>query len=166
VRLARISGVVVDSQGKPANAHAVLLSAGAITMARFFSAEPVAETDAAGRFTLENVAPNEYRLDVRAAAYFEAVAQGGRVGQMQRADALEFASVPLTVTGEDLAGFSVRLTAGHQMTGRVIVEGAEPDPRMLDALSVSVMAWERRVCGGCSPLTGLLPLTARSGSGA
>jgi hypothetical protein len=58
---------------------------------------------------------------------------------MQGSDAPEFASVPLTVTGEDLDVVSVRLTAGHQMSGRVIVEGAESDPRMLDALRVSVM---------------------------
>jgi len=140
VRLARISGVVVDSRGRPANAHAVLLQPARSDGALLLGGASVAETDAAGRFTLENVAPNDYRLEVRAAAYFEAVAQGGsRAGQMQAADAPEFASVPLTVTGEDLAGLSVRLTAGHQMSGRVIVEGAEPDPHMVDALSVSVM---------------------------
>lgn len=138
-RLARISGVVVDSRGRPATGHAVLLSPDRPDGARLLGGVPVAETDGAGRFTLENVAPNEYRLDVRAAAYFEAMAQGSRAGQTQQADAPEFASVPLTVTGEDLAGVSVRLTAGHQVTGRIVVEGAEPDPRMLDALRVSVM---------------------------
>lgn len=139
VRLARISGMVVDSRGKPANAHAVLLQPDRPDGALLLGEVPIAETDANGRFTLENVAPNDYRLDVRAKAYFEALAQGGRIAQMQRADASEFASVPLRVTGEDLVGISVRLTDGHQMTGRVIVEGAQPDPRVLDALSVSVM---------------------------
>lgn len=139
VRLARISGVVVDSRGKPATAHAVLLQPARPDGALLLGTASIAETDGAGRFTLEDVTPNEYRLEVRAEAYFEAVAQGGKIGQMQGPDAPEFAGVPLTVTGEDVAGISVRLTAGHQMTGRVIVEGAEPDSRMLDALSVSVM---------------------------
>jgi protocatechuate 3,4-dioxygenase beta subunit len=139
VRLARISGAIVDSRGKPATAQAVLLVPDRPDGALLLGTASVAETDGAGRFTLENVSPNEYRLEVRARAYFEALAQRGRIGQMQGADAPEFASVPLTVTGEDLAGISVRLTAGHHMTGRVILEGAESDPRMLDALRVSVM---------------------------
>lgn len=138
VRLARISGVVVDSRGRLARDYAVMLQPARPDGALLGGAS-VAETDAEGRFTIENVAPNDYRLDARAKSYFEAVARSGRVGQTQAADALEFASVPLTVTGADLASIPVRLTAGHMMTGRVMIRGAAPDPRTLNALRVSVM---------------------------
>jgi protocatechuate 3,4-dioxygenase beta subunit len=138
VRLARISGTIVDSRGRPAGAYAVMLNPARPDGALLLGGAIVAESDGSGRFTLANVPPGDYRLDVRSTAYFEAVAQSGSVGQSQRADAWEFASVPITIAGEDIAGLPVTLTSGYRMTGRVIVDGGTPDPRVLRALRISV----------------------------
>ena len=100
----------------------------------------LAEADSDGRFTLANVAPGDYRLDVRSKRAIEAIAESGSVGLSQRPDAPEFASVPITVAGEDLAAVSIKLTGGHRMAGRVIVDGAAPGPKDLDAMRVSVMS--------------------------
>jgi hypothetical protein len=139
MRLARISGSIVDSRGKPVSGYVVMLNPSRLDHA-LLGGTTLAEADANGRFTLANVAPGEYRLDVRSRRVVEAIAESGSVGQSQRADAPEFASVPITVSGEDIAAVSIRLMKGYHMTGRVLVDGAAPDPTVLSALRVSVMS--------------------------
>lgn len=139
VRLARISGTIVDSRGRPAGAYAVMLNPARSDGALLLGGAIVAEADGSGRFTLANVPPGDYRLDVRSTAHFEAIAQGARAGQPQHTDAWEFASVPITIAGEDIAGLPVTLTSGYRMTGRVVLTGADPDPRVFRALRISVM---------------------------
>jgi len=139
VRLARISGTIVDSRGRPAGAHVVTLNPARSDGALLLGGVIAAESDGSGRFTLANVPPGDYRLDVRSTRYFEAIAESGGAGQRQRQDAWEFASVPITIAGEDIAGLSVTLTSGHRMTGRVVITGADPDPRVFGALRISVL---------------------------
>jgi hypothetical protein len=76
---------------------------------------------------------------VRSTAHFEAIARSSRAGLPQGANAWEFAGVPITIAGEDIAGLSVTLTSGYRMTGRVVITGVDPDPRVLRALRISVM---------------------------
>ena len=139
VSLVRISGSIADSRGKPAGDYVVMLNPARSDHA-LLGGTTLAEVDADGRFTVANVAPGEYRLDVRSKRAIEALAESGSVGQSQRADAPEFASVPITITGEDIAGVSIKLTSGHRMTGRVLVDGAAPDSKAVNALRVSVMS--------------------------
>jgi hypothetical protein len=136
-RLARINGTIVDARGAPANDYVVMLnparSDGALLGGTTMSPE-----NPGGRFTLSNVAPGEYRLDVRARAAIEAIAQSGGVGQTQSAD-VPFASVPITVAGEDIDGVVIRLASGHRLSGRVIVEGAEAGASLPASLKVSAL---------------------------
>jgi protocatechuate 3,4-dioxygenase beta subunit len=129
VRLAQVSGTVIDSRGRPVPDSVVMLNAarpdGAVMAGLTF-----AETSADGRFTLSTVAPGDYRLDVRAKSEFEAMAQSGTVGQPQSPNAREFASAPLRVSGQDVQGLVVT-------TGRgVVFDGGPPPPGLFGKLRV------------------------------
>jgi protocatechuate 3,4-dioxygenase beta subunit len=136
VRLVRLSGRAVDSQGRPVKGAVVMLNA-----ARADGLTPggvaIGEVKPDGAFTFSSVVPGEYRIDVRAKSAFEAMAQKGGpgVGMPQAADAPEFASVPLTVLA-DVDGVVVTTSRGHTLTGRVTVDGATPDAAVLKKASV------------------------------
>ena len=138
VRLARITGTIVDSRGRPAGTHAVMLNPARADGA-LLGGTTLAETDASGRFDLAGVAPGDYRLDVYARAFFERIAQTGSTGKARAAETWEFASVPITIAGDDVSGLTIKLTPGHSMSGRVVVEGATASPEILRAMRLSVM---------------------------
>lgn len=139
VRLARITGTIVDSRSRPVSGYVVMLNQ-ARPEAWQLGQLKVAEADDSGRFTLADVPPGEYRLDVRSKASIEAIAQtGGSVGQSQADDAPEFASVPLNVSGGDMAGLTIRLTTGFEIRGRLAAGGSSLGPDELKAIRVSAL---------------------------
>jgi protocatechuate 3,4-dioxygenase beta subunit len=142
VRLARLSGTVVDSRGRPSPDVIVWLNAargdGALIPSGGGAFDAV-EVDAAGRFTLPNIAPGDYRLDVQSKAKMAAIAKSGSVGLGGAGPLDEFASVPLTVTGENIDSLMVQTTRGARMTGRLVVEGAALPPDALARTTISVM---------------------------
>jgi hypothetical protein len=109
-RLARISGIIRTSQGQPAaNVQFGVRSA--------IPGNPFGfggSTGNDGTFQLMNVPPGEYVLDVRPRMM-------GR-GSGAMADA-EFASMPVTVGGEDVTNLMVVTGRGATISGRVIFEG-------------------------------------------
>ncbi len=111
VKVARVSGLVRDSQGKPFGGASVTLR-----QSRFMGEQPsFAQTGDDGGFTVANVAPGEYVLDVR---------------QMRRgpmpANPEEFASLPISVAGDDITNLLVTTNTGGTVRGRIIFEGAKP----------------------------------------
>lgn len=135
VRLARITGTVVDSRGRAQAGYAVLLN-GARSDRALLSSTNMAEADGDGRFTLSNIAPGEYRLDVRSKDSIERIAQTGGVGQPQDAHAAEFASVPIVISGTDVEGMRIATGPGYRLKGRVTVEGVAAHPDDLARLTV------------------------------
>jgi hypothetical protein len=79
VRLARISGAIVDSRGRPAGRQVVFMNVARPDRA-LLGGTIMAEADSAGRFTLANVPPGDYRLDVRSVRDIESMAQTGTTG--------------------------------------------------------------------------------------
>jgi hypothetical protein len=142
VPLARVSGTVVDSRGRPnpnvivwlnpARADGALVPTG--------GAFDVIEVDAAGRFTLPGIPPGDYRLDVQAKSRMEAIAKSGSSGTgMSGSGAVEeFASVPVTVNGENIDSLMVQTSAGARMTGRLVVEGGAFPPAVMAKVKVVV----------------------------
>jgi Carboxypeptidase regulatory-like domain len=108
VRLSRVSGMAVNSQGaaigrgmvmvRPSRGGAVLLrgnaSGGAINN---------------GRFTIAGVPPGDYLLQIR-------------MGGPNRGEG-EFASVPISVGGSDIEGLVISTSTGSTLAGRVILTG-------------------------------------------
>ncbi len=124
VRLAKLSGVVIDSQGAPvANSSLTLMQMrqGATTTT-VVSTTGIATTGADGRFTVSNVAPGEYSL--------------ASLGTAPRFDlATERGSVTLTVTGDDVEGLVIALHKGSRVTGQIEFDG-DVHPALTPAVRV------------------------------
>jgi hypothetical protein len=123
-RLAQISGAVFDSQGRPVNGSPVVLRPATGVIGG--GANRGASTIADGTFTVTNVAPGDYYLDVRPRP------QQFNGGPNQRGNAaagpiaeMEFASVPITVDG-DISGLNIVTGKGATISGRVVFEGTPP----------------------------------------
>jgi len=121
-RYAIVAGTVLNSLNSPASASIQLVTADAV------AGETVAPARAAsnGAFTLRNVAPGEYRLnvyDVRPVP-----------------EAPEFASVPVSISGEDMTAVSIGTAPGAVATGRVVLEDGAKLSASLFVRSVTTIA--------------------------
>ena len=116
-RLFRISGLITDSQGRPVsrgNGSIVKRSIAGSSSNYGFA------IDEQGRFQMKNIAPGNYRLNVRQ--------QVQRIvnGQMQPSnDPGEFASVPITVAS-DVEGLLIVTGPGTTITGQITFEQGPP----------------------------------------
>jgi hypothetical protein len=101
-----------------------------------------------GSFTLNNVAPGDYTLDVQ---------QRPRDLQSVTGGQLEFASIPLSVSGEDIKGLTIITTPGISVAGRVTFDGQKSQsasPRGMQVMAApisgqaSIMGIAGRALGG------------------
>jgi hypothetical protein len=133
--VARISGTAITSAGQPmANGGIVLTSASNVG----FDASPLmggAKTAADGTFTIPNVAPGEYQLEIVSAATARSMVAGGGIG----ADVPEVASMPVMVAGQDITGIVLAATATATAIGRIVYEGTPPPESATAAVTVSGM---------------------------
>jgi protocatechuate 3,4-dioxygenase beta subunit len=110
-RLSRVAGTVVDSTGRPlANAMTTLQSP-----TGGFMGPSGGMTGPDGSFSLANVAPGDYVLNVQPINR-----PGGD------APIAESGSVPLTVGDADIVNLRVTTSAGATVTGRVVFDGTAP----------------------------------------
>jgi hypothetical protein len=146
-RLARISGTVLSSNGKPLTG-AVVLVRPANGGGGMFNIGGANQVGPDGGFTLNNVPPGEYTLDVQ---------QRPRDLQSVAGGQLEVASLPLSVTGEDINGVTILTTAGISVSGRVVFQGQKPQEGATRGLQVtaapvtgqqSIMGIAGRALGG------------------
>lgn len=107
-RLARISGTVRDSEGRPGAGEVILLPRQGLTATNL----SFNQLGADGSFAINGVAAGEYSLEVRQIL-------PGREGP-------EAASVPITVAGNDIAGLRITTSKGSLITGRVVWDGTAP----------------------------------------
>ena len=109
-RMLRVSGTVVDSQGKPVVGSMVMLR----TMAGMAMTGVVGgQTGPDGVFSLMNVSPGEHYVDVR----------GVPRGPDSRP---ESASVPVVVSNADITGLRIVTGRGATVSGRVMFQGTSP----------------------------------------
>jgi protocatechuate 3,4-dioxygenase beta subunit len=134
VRLARITGSVIGSDGRPL--EGVMVSATPRTDSQspmMFPSGGSGRTDKNGNFTLNSVAPGDYTLNARSMQMMTSGSgDGGRmVFTMTRTvvdgsggdGGSEFGSVPLSVGGEDVANVIIATSKGTTASGRVVYEG-------------------------------------------
>jgi carboxypeptidase family protein len=140
VRLAKITGTAVGSDGKPV-AGAMLMLLPSTRDAMMFMPGGTSRTAANGQFTLSNVAPGDYTLQVRsigalmtemaagASMMFSVNTDGpGAAPRPAAGQEAEFASVPVTVGGDDISNLVVVTMRGSKAAGRVTFEGgSKPD---------------------------------------
>jgi hypothetical protein len=110
-RFSVVSGTVLNSQNTSVKASLQLSTGDTSGLA-----VPPATSSANGTFAFRHVPPGEYRL---------------RVYGAQSAGTAEFASLPVVVGGEDVAGMVVITSPGATASGRVVFEdGEKPDARL------------------------------------
>ena len=113
-RAATVSGTALDSQGRP------LVGRSVAVMQEYrgpgfgmFMGMPGATVSGDGVFRIKDLAPGEYKLNVRSTTEI-----GG-------ASVPEAAAVPILITGVDLDDIALTTSAGWSVTGRVITETGE-----------------------------------------
>jgi len=128
VRLAKITGVVMGSDGKPVEGSMInaVPKSGEAGMMMMFGGG-AGRSDKNGSFTLSNVAPGDYILQTRAMQIMTTGAGDNmtfsmRVGGPDGGDA-EVGSLPVTVAGEDLANVVILTSKGATASGRLSFEG-------------------------------------------
>ena len=131
VRLSKVSGTVIGSEGRPL--EGVMISATPRTATAnpiVFPSGSAARTDRNGNFTMNSVAPGEYTLTARTMGIVTSGGDGDRmVFTMTRTmgpggdGQSEFGSVPLSVSGEDMNNVMIVTSKGTSASGRVVYEG-------------------------------------------
>ncbi len=125
VRLATVSGMVVDSDGLPvANSRILVIQErqGAAGSTSTMSSADAWTTGPDGRFTIPNLAPGDYSF--------------GSFGTSPLATAAaERGSAFVQVSGQDVSGVVVTLYKGSRATGQVVFEG-ESQPPLTPAIRV------------------------------
>jgi hypothetical protein len=108
-RLARVSGTVSDSTGKPVSGAMVLLRSDTMSMAMTIMS---GQTTADGSFSVAGVPPGDHRIEVR-----PTVRSGGEA---------EYGTASVTVGGADIAGVRLVTGKGTTVSGRVVFDGQSP----------------------------------------
>jgi protocatechuate 3,4-dioxygenase beta subunit len=129
VRLARISGMVISSEGKPVEGAMInAVPRGAEGAAVLMGMGMSSRTDRNGNFMLTNVAPGDYTLQARGGSITTPGDSGSIVftarvaGRPIGSDA-EAGSVPITIGAEDLSNVVIATARGGTATGEVMFEG-------------------------------------------
>ncbi|MEO5739012.1 MAG: carboxypeptidase-like regulatory domain-containing protein [Vicinamibacterales bacterium] len=116
-RMTRISGVVRNSQGRPIGGARLMIRS-RTPAGGFMRGLPPIGPD--GQFSIANVPPGEYSLEVSPMAF-----GGANAGP----ESDEVASIPVTAAGRDITDLIITTTPGATITGRVIYEGASQAER-------------------------------------
>jgi hypothetical protein len=136
VKLSKITGSAVGSDGKPM-AGAMVMLMPAMKDAMLFMPGGTSRTDANGNFTLNSVTPGEYSLQIQSMGgmiqaagvnmSFTFRTDGGGAAQ-PASNEREFAVTTVNVTGDDITGMVVVGTRGAKATGTITYgDGAKPD---------------------------------------
>lgn len=162
VRLAKISGTVVGSDGQPASGVMVsALPTAAVAGAPVMLGVSSARTDRNGHFTLAGVPPGDYTLSARSAGTMMTSGDGERTVftvTMTRAAASgadnqpESGSVPLSVSGDDMSNVMIVTTKGTSASGRVVWEGGSAPS--VNTLRISAAAADMDMPGPMSLMGG------------
>ncbi len=136
VKLSKVSGTVIDSSGKPVEGTMVNAAPRGGDAMMFPMMFPMggstARTDKNGNFTLSNVAPGDYVLQTRGmqitmSGSGDNMTFMARVGGPDAAgNEMEAGSVPISVSGEDIANVVVLTSKGATASGHMTFEGGKP----------------------------------------
>jgi len=115
VRAVRVTGTIVGTSGEPIQAIVNLIAAGGAEEGP--QTANAGRTDAGGNFTITNVVPGSYLLNVNGRR-----GGGGARGGAAGPD-IEMASVPIAVGDGDVAGVTVVTSRGATVRGTVVFQG-------------------------------------------
>jgi hypothetical protein len=136
VRLAKVTGIVTGSDGKPLEGVVVSV----VPNNREFGgmlAQQNARSTKDGSFTLNSVPPGDYSLQARSVQVITStqgdnvVFRGTSIGGGGES---ESGSTPLAVAGEDLSGIVLTTSKGGSATGHLVFDG--PRPQVLTSIRI------------------------------
>jgi Carboxypeptidase regulatory-like domain len=141
VRLARVSGLVLGSDGKPLEGAAINVLPASRELG-FGLGMGGTRTAKDGTFTLNSVPPGDYSLQARSVQVITST-QGDNVMVFRAATMMgggdaEFGSTPLSVAGEDISNLLLTTGKGGTATGQVTFDG--PKPPSITSVRVTSMA--------------------------
>jgi hypothetical protein len=158
VRTAKITGIVVDAEGRPFTEGNVMMiqTMGAPGIGGdgmvFMAGGPggSGRLGADGAFTISSVTPGEYTLQARV--------RRPKPGSAPASDFVmpgegETGNAVVTVTGEDVAGLVIVASKGAKMAGHVIFESAAPPTLRTENLRV----YAQPLGGDSMPMFGGMP---------
>ena len=134
-RMARISGTVVDSEGKPLVGARLMVRSASGDRGMFGAG---GSAGANGAFTLTNVPPGEHYIEV--------------VTDRRRNDAGEFASMPVSVGSQDISNVRIITGRAATVTGTVVFEGSSPRSGVSGGLRVTAQPADPQANG---PMVGM-----------
>ncbi len=126
VRLSRVAGVVVGSDGKPLGGAMVnLVPASRATEGPLLGMGNSTRTNSDGAFTLSGVTPGDYTLQARTMRIVTSESGGTMMFSTSVGEGgdSEFGTIPISVGGEDLANVVLATAKGGSATGRITFEG-------------------------------------------
>jgi protocatechuate 3,4-dioxygenase beta subunit len=132
-RVAKIAGTAMTSNGKPMSNGMIMLTSAAGIGVGGTPLVGAAMTQPDGSFTISNVAPGEYRLEMIAAGAVESMANSGTAIGMTIPEA---ASMAITVAGQDVTGLVLAAAPTSTATGRVAFDGTPPSESAIAAVTV------------------------------
>jgi len=126
VRTARISGIALDSQGRPAtNAGiSVLLQAPGIRGGGLSSG--FAGIQAGGTFTIASLPAGDYLLTIN-------------LSNAQNRQQQEFGRARVSVAGSDVSGVVLQASLGGTVSGQVVFDGTSPPPQVKMSVTAAVV---------------------------
>jgi hypothetical protein len=164
VKLSRITGIVMGSDGKPLEGSMLNLTPASRNELTLPLGLGSARSGKDGSFTINNVAPGDYLLQARGMQIMMTSAPGGgdatmvfRTASMAGGGESEFGSQPLSVGGEEVANVILMTSKGTTATGRVTFEGGDK-PASLNSIRIMSLATDADGPialgggGGASPL--------------
>lgn len=131
VRLAKVSGIVVGSDGKPVGGAMISLQPQSRSEFKF-DMPSSARTNQDGAFTISSVAPGDYTLQANSMHVTTKTGESGSMVMIRSFggdgdDQTEYGLLPLSVSGDDIANLVLVTAKGGAASGRVTFEdGAKP----------------------------------------
>jgi hypothetical protein len=121
VRLASVTGVVLASEGTLLDGTQVTL----VRAATFGGLVGASRVSANGAFGIDGVPPGRYVLQVRSvpSALVREVARTGQTSLLTETPGLGFATMPVTVSGEDVKDLVITTVSAGSVRGRVKLDG-------------------------------------------
>jgi hypothetical protein len=132
VRLAKVAGIVLNSEGKPLEGALITAQPKNMEGAGMMMGG-TARSDKSGAFTIPNMPPGDYVLQSR--SFQIQMSSGGdnmtvmaRIGGLDGGADSEVGMLPITIAGEDLANVVVMTSKGGTASGRLVFdEGTKPN---------------------------------------
>ena len=118
-RMSRVSGIVRNSQGNPVGRSSLML----VTRSGNGASAMGGMTQPDGSFSISNVPPGEHTIEVRP------INLGGVTAKIEPG-ADEFASVPITASGQDITGLIITTGLGATISGRMVFDGSVKPPQL------------------------------------